>query len=153
MDTPSEPPADGPAPSAPEGHASPPQGPVSAVPSAGTPSPDVAHSPVVTPGPSAGPVPDANPEGVEEPPGSGDLRSEQPSGVETEAEAEAGAGATGTADALELADRVLDEVEQALVRLDQGTYGTCEQCGRAVDDERLAEYPTARSCAVCAAAA
>ena len=49
-------------------------------------------------------------------------------------------------------DRVLDEVEQALARLDDGTYATCTGCGGPIDDALLAESPLARTCAGCDAA-
>jgi len=48
-------------------------------------------------------------------------------------------------------DGLLDEVERALARLDDGTYGRCETCGEPIGDERLAELPVVRSCAVCEA--
>ena len=35
------------------------------------------------------------------------------------------------------AERVLDEVDHALARLDDGTYGSCEVCGSAIGDDRL----------------
>jgi RNA polymerase-binding transcription factor DksA len=44
----------------------------------------------------------------------------------------------------------LDEVEAALTRVDAGTYGVCETCGRAIAPERLEARPTARTCIVCA---
>ena len=47
---------------------------------------------------------------------------------------------------LERAERVLAGVERALRRLDDGSYGTCEVCGDAVDDGTLAESPTATTC-------
>lgn len=47
-------------------------------------------------------------------------------------------------------DRLLDEVEAALARLDDGTYGACADCGAAIDDARLAGEPTVRTCAACA---
>jgi hypothetical protein len=50
-------------------------------------------------------------------------------------------------------DRLLDEVEAALARLDDGTYGACAGCGGAIDDARLSREPTARTCAACAAPA
>lgn len=40
----------------------------------------------------------------------------------------------------------LSEVEVALARLDEGTYGTCHICGSAIDDERLEAEPTATTC-------
>jgi RNA polymerase-binding transcription factor DksA len=46
-------------------------------------------------------------------------------------------------------DRVqgeLDDVERALERLDDGSYGTCQACGAAIPDEVLEERPTARFC-------
>ena len=46
-------------------------------------------------------------------------------------------------------DALLDEVELALTRLDDGTYGRCEACGAPIDDERLAELPIVRSCGRC----
>ncbi|MCB1016423.1 MAG: hypothetical protein KDB10_15135 [Acidimicrobiales bacterium] len=41
----------------------------------------------------------------------------------------------------------LDGVDAALRRLDDGTYGTCEVCTVALDDEVLAADPVARRCA------
>ena len=49
-------------------------------------------------------------------------------------------------------DRVLGQVEQALVRLDEGTYGRCATCGVSIDETRLAEEPTTQACAGCASA-
>lgn len=40
----------------------------------------------------------------------------------------------------------LADVEQALGRLDDGTYGTCQVCGAAIADERLADEPATPSC-------
>ncbi len=53
---------------------------------------------------------------------------------------------------LALRERVLitlDEVEQALQRLDAGTYGRCQVCGRFIGEERLLALPHARRCAGC----
>lgn len=47
--------------------------------------------------------------------------------------------------ALQLREQ-LDEVETALARLDDGTYGTCEVCGEAIPDPRLEALPTTRWC-------
>lgn len=40
----------------------------------------------------------------------------------------------------------LADVEHALGRLDAGTYGTCEMCGKKIPDERLKARPAARFC-------
>jgi DnaK suppressor protein len=43
-------------------------------------------------------------------------------------------------------DTELCDVEHALQRLDDGTYGTCEACGRPIGALRLEEVPAARFC-------
>jgi DnaK suppressor protein len=48
--------------------------------------------------------------------------------------------------ALEQADAVLDEVDGALARLADSSYGVCATCGAAISDERLAAAPTALTC-------
>jgi RNA polymerase-binding protein DksA len=40
----------------------------------------------------------------------------------------------------------LADVEYALQRLDAGTYGICEACGKPIGDERLEAMPAARFC-------
>ncbi|MDQ3107930.1 MAG: TraR/DksA C4-type zinc finger protein [Actinomycetota bacterium] len=40
----------------------------------------------------------------------------------------------------------LADVEHALHRIDDGTYGTCEACGKPISDERLAALPATRFC-------
>jgi DnaK suppressor protein len=40
----------------------------------------------------------------------------------------------------------LDDVERALAKLDDGTYGACEVCGAAIGDSRLEAMPAARFC-------
>ena len=44
----------------------------------------------------------------------------------------------------------LNDVEAALVKLDNGTYGTCEGCGQPIDPARLEAKPAARLCMECA---
>ena len=51
--------------------------------------------------------------------------------------------------AVDAVDGLLDEVERALARLDDGTYGRCESCGAPIDDGRLAELPIVRTCGTC----
>lgn len=38
------------------------------------------------------------------------------------------------------------EIEKALTRVEEGSYGTCEACGKPIGDERLDVVPTARYC-------
>jgi DnaK suppressor protein len=45
--------------------------------------------------------------------------------------------------------RELEEVEQALERIAQGSFGTCEACGGAVGRHRLLAVPEARHCLGC----
>ena len=40
-------------------------------------------------------------------------------------------------------------VEAAMVRIEDGTYGTCVGCGAAIDPRRLLAYPTASRCHAC----
>lgn len=40
----------------------------------------------------------------------------------------------------------LDDIEAALSRLDQGTYGACEVCGQPIGDSRLEAMPATRFC-------
>jgi RNA polymerase-binding transcription factor DksA len=52
-------------------------------------------------------------------------------------------------DDLDLIERLgaeLADVEHALRRLDEGTYGACEVCGATIGDTRLREMPAARFC-------
>jgi DnaK suppressor protein len=50
-------------------------------------------------------------------------------------------------------DRLLDEVELAMARLDDGTYGRCETCGVPINDVELAAGPLVRECTPCSAGA
>lgn len=43
-------------------------------------------------------------------------------------------------------DNRLADVDAALERIEAGTYGACEVCGKPIDDERLEARPTARYC-------
>ena len=47
---------------------------------------------------------------------------------------------------LEQVEAELADVEHALRRLDDGTYGTCEVCGKVIPDERLEAMPATRLC-------
>ncbi|MEA2717470.1 MAG: hypothetical protein QOI99_1787 [Actinomycetota bacterium] len=47
---------------------------------------------------------------------------------------------------IERVEAELADVEHALRRLDEGTYGTCEACGKPIGDARLDAMPAARLC-------
>jgi RNA polymerase-binding protein DksA len=47
------------------------------------------------------------------------------------------------------AERVLSEIDGALERIDEGTYGTCINCGREIPAERLEANPWASLCIDC----
>ncbi|GAB2510473.1 TraR/DksA family transcriptional regulator [Nocardiopsis aegyptia] len=44
---------------------------------------------------------------------------------------------------------LLAKSEQAIERMDAGTYGVCESCGRAIGKARLQAYPRATLCVTC----
>lgn len=57
--------------------------------------------------------------------------------------------------AFELAGREsqqIADIDDALRRIDDGTYGQCARCGKPIDEERLKAMPTARYDAACQAA-
>jgi DnaK suppressor protein len=51
---------------------------------------------------------------------------------------------------LQAARARLVELDAALERLDAGTYGLCETCGRDIEPQRLAALPATRHCVTCA---
>jgi len=53
---------------------------------------------------------------------------------------------------LQQARRHLDEIDDAQLRLDEGSYGVCESCGRPIAAARLEARPVARTCIECASA-
>jgi RNA polymerase-binding protein DksA len=46
---------------------------------------------------------------------------------------------------------MLDEVEHALQRMDEGTYGKCERCGKEIPPRRLEARPFSTLCVECKA--
>lgn len=55
--------------------------------------------------------------------------------------------------AVDAVDGLLDEVELAMARLDDGTYGRCETCGVPIDDAQLSGEPLVRECTPCSTGA
>jgi len=49
---------------------------------------------------------------------------------------------------LTIVEGELKDIDDALARLDQGTYGICEECGKPIDEARLEAVPWARYCIV-----
>src|SRR3954471_7825624 len=47
-------------------------------------------------------------------------------------------------------EETLTEVERALAKLDEGSYGVCEVCGNAIGEDRLEAMPATRYCINCA---
>ncbi|HYJ85966.1 MAG TPA: TraR/DksA family transcriptional regulator [Pyrinomonadaceae bacterium] len=57
--------------------------------------------------------------------------------------------------ALRLGEResqLVADIDQALLRIKEGSYGTCARCGKVIDERRLEALPTARYDATCQAA-
>jgi RNA polymerase-binding transcription factor DksA len=78
--------------------------------------------------------------------------------IEARATVDALAGETETEAVVqrELADRTalraqeaIADVEDALARMDGGSYGACERCGGLIAIERLEALPHARHCVTC----
>ena len=45
--------------------------------------------------------------------------------------------------------RIVADIDQALLRMEEGTYGSCQRCGEPIDERRLEAMPTARYDAAC----
>ncbi len=47
-------------------------------------------------------------------------------------------------------ERLLYQVERALFRMEEGSYGVCRECGKPIDEARLEAIPYTRLCIDCA---
>lgn len=45
--------------------------------------------------------------------------------------------------------KLVADIDQALLRIEEGSYGICARCGKAIDERRLEALPTARYDAAC----
>ncbi len=45
--------------------------------------------------------------------------------------------------------KILEEIERALEKIENGTYGICERCGGPIEEKRLEAKPYARYCISC----
>ena len=52
----------------------------------------------------------------------------------------------------EQSSKIVADIDQALLRMDEGGYGICVRCGLPIDERRLEALPTARYDAACQAA-
>src|SRR4030095_428273 len=50
---------------------------------------------------------------------------------------------------MEMKSETLAKIDEAMIRLDQGTYGTCAECGQEIAEARLAAVPFAALCRDC----
>ena len=64
-------------------------------------------------------------------------------------EAASDEGQSGALEAGTVETHVLEEVRDALLRLDRGEYGRCIDCGREIELERLEAVPWTRHCIEC----
>lgn len=49
----------------------------------------------------------------------------------------------------EVLESALSDIEKALEKIENGTYGICKYCGKAIGEKRLEIRPTASSCVDC----
>jgi DnaK suppressor protein len=80
---------------------------------------------------------------------SGDLRSDVDMG---EGFADAGAATAERTERIGLAESLksqLDEVDAALARIEDGTYGVCVSCGKPIPEARLEFRPASIYCVDC----
>ena len=45
--------------------------------------------------------------------------------------------------------KLMNKIEEALVRIEEGTYGVCEGCGEEIAEKRLEARPVAKYCIDC----
>ena len=58
----------------------------------------------------------------------------------------------GALEAIENSDiHEIRQIQEALKRISEGTYGICARCGEDIDPKRLKALPTATRCISCAA--
>ena len=50
---------------------------------------------------------------------------------------------------MEMRNRVRQQIDEALVRLGEGNYGLCSDCGVEISEKRLKAVPFARRCVAC----
>ena len=56
---------------------------------------------------------------------------------------------TTTVATQKILEKSLEDIERALKRMDNGTYGACKYCGKPIGEKRLLARPTAGACISC----
>ena len=79
-------------------------------------------------------------------------RQEPDGAIDTEEAAELDLEKSTSLDLAGRESELVKEIDAALQRIEDGTYGQCERCGRPIDEARLKAVPTARYDAKCQAA-
>jgi len=59
-------------------------------------------------------------------------------------------GLDGDLEVIHTEEHMLDDVREALNRIDQGNYGTCQECGCEISEARLEALPYTPYCIRCA---
>ena len=80
---------------------------------------------------------------------SGDLRADLDYG---DGFSDAAAATAERTERLGLVDSIktmLDDVDHAMAKLDEGTYGTCSECGKSISAARLQARPASNYCVDC----
>ncbi len=62
-----------------------------------------------------------------------------------------GEGTTEAVERISSTAAALAEADRALKKVDERTYGMCDDCGRAISSERLEAMPSATLCVTCSA--
>lgn len=83
---------------------------------------------------------------------SGELRDDVDFGEGFADAAAATAERTEVLGLVESLKRSLEEIDQALARIEEGTYGTCANCGKDIGSARLEFRPASIHCVDCKAA-
>jgi len=56
---------------------------------------------------------------------------------------------TISASVIEAEEKILYSIEEALIKIDKGTYGKCTSCGSLISEGRLQAMPYAKKCMKC----
>lgn len=62
----------------------------------------------------------------------------------------ASAAVDADVEVLETEQNILDQINAALARIEAGQFGQCDNCGKAISEERLKAIPYVATCVSCA---